>query len=69
MKIEYLRVICAEIGANAPASFWTASDETLARAWNGIGPEHCTLVMEEGNHFTDNAGRLARAFAWCIERI
>lgn len=35
----------------------------------GIGPEHCTLVMEEGNHFTDNAGRLARAFAWCIERI
>ncbi len=34
-----------------------------------LGQEHCTLVMEEGNHFTDNAGRLARAFAWCIERI
>ena len=40
MKIEYLREMCAEIGAKAPPSFWAASDETLARAWNGIGPEH-----------------------------
>ena len=31
-----------------------------------LGPEHCTLVWEPGNHFTDNEGRLARAFAWCI---
>lgn len=31
-----------------------------------IGPERCTLVWEEGNHFSDNAGRLARAFAWCM---
>ena len=31
-----------------------------------LGPEHCTLVWEEGNHFADNAGRLARAFAWCL---
>lgn len=31
-----------------------------------LGAEHCTLVWEEGNHFTDNEGRLARAFAWCI---
>ena len=31
--------------------------------------EHCTLVWEEGNHFTDNAGRLARAFAWCLQRM
>ena len=33
-----------------------------------LGPDRCTLVWEEGNHFTDNAGRLARAFAWCLER-
>ena len=29
----------------------------------------CTLVWEEGNHFNDNAGRLARAFAWCLNQI
>ena len=34
-----------------------------------VGPEHCTLVWEQGNHFTDNEGRLARAFAWCLRRI
>ena len=34
-----------------------------------IGPEHCTLEWEQGNHFTDNEGRLARAFAWCLRRI
>ena len=28
----------------------------------------CTLVWEEGNHFNDNAGRLARAFAWCLKQ-
>ena len=33
-----------------------------------MGPERCTLVWEEGNHFTDNEGRLARAFAWCLNR-
>ena len=33
-----------------------------------LGPEHCTLVWETGHHFTDNDGRLARAFAWCLER-
>ena len=31
-----------------------------------LGPDRCTLVWEEGNHFTDNAGRMARAFAWCL---
>lgn len=31
-----------------------------------LGPERSTLVWEEGNHFTDNEGRLARAFAWCM---
>ena len=34
-----------------------------------LGEERCTLVWEEGNHFTDNAGRLARAFAWCLQRM
>ena len=33
-----------------------------------LGAEQCTLVWEEGNHFADNAGRLARAFAWCLLR-
>lgn len=31
-----------------------------------LGPEHCPLVWEPGNHFTDNEGRLARAFAGCM---
>lgn len=31
-----------------------------------IGERNCTLVWEEGNHFADNEGRLARAFAWCM---
>lgn len=34
-----------------------------------LGEERCTLVWEEGNHFADNAGRLARAFAWCLEKL
>ena len=33
-----------------------------------LGAESCTLVWEEGNHFADNAGRLARAFAWCLKK-
>jgi len=32
-------------------------------------PGHCTLVWEPGNHFNDNEGRLARAFAWCMDRL
>ena len=31
-----------------------------------LDPEHCTLVWEEGGHFNDNAGRLARAFAYSV---
>lgn len=31
-----------------------------------LGPERSTLVWEQGNHFTDNEGRLARAFDWCM---
>ena len=34
-----------------------------------LDPEHCTLVWEEGGHFNENAGRLARAFAWCLGRM
>ena len=30
-----------------------------------LGPDRCTLVWEPGGHFSDNAARLARAFAWC----
>ena len=30
---------------------------------------HCILVWEDGNHFTDNDGRLARAFAWCLKEM
>jgi len=30
-------------------------------------PGHCTLVWEPGHHFNDNEGRLARAFAWCMD--
>ena len=42
-----------------------AYDELLQKQ---LGPDRCTLVWEEGNHFADNAGRLARAFTWCLER-
>lgn len=55
-------------------------NQAIARVGDGIraqhallqqqlGPERCTLVWEPGNHFTDNEGRLARAFAWCVGRL
>lgn len=34
---------------------------------NQPGPEQCVLVWEEGGHFNENADRLARAFAWCMD--
>ncbi|MCR5351813.1 MAG: esterase [Bacteroidales bacterium] len=34
-----------------------------------LGDERCTLVWEQGGHFSDNAGRLARAFAWCLTQM
>ena len=34
-----------------------------------LDPEHCTLVWEEGGHFNDNAGRLARAFAYSVSCV
>lgn len=42
--------------------------EQYALLQRQMGPDRCTLVWEEGNHFTDNEGRLARAFAWCLNR-
>ena len=33
-----------------------------------IGPDHCTLVWEKGGHFVTPHLRLARAFAWCINK-
>lgn len=42
--------------------------EQYALLQRQMGPGRCTLVWEEGNHFTDNEGRLARAFAWCLNR-
>lgn len=33
-----------------------------------LGEDNVTLVWEEGGHFTDNARRLASAFAWCLRR-
>ena len=34
-----------------------------------LGPNQCTLVWEQGGHFNDNEGRLARAFAWCLNQL
>ena len=34
-----------------------------------LGADRCTLVWEQGGHFNDNPARLARAFAWCLERV
>ena len=34
-----------------------------------LGPDRCTLVMEEGNHFSDNDGRLARAYSRCMAAL
>ena len=31
------------------------------------GPDLCTLVWEPGGHFSDNEGRMARAFAWALK--
>ena len=48
---------------------WQAFSEQHALLQQQLGPERCTLVWEPGNHFTDNEGRLARAFAWCVGRL
>lgn len=39
-RISYLRAFCGEFHADAPGSFWSATDSELAQAFNGIGSEH-----------------------------
>jgi len=39
-RIPYLRAFCFEFRAVAPGAFWSAADDELARAFNGIGAEH-----------------------------
>ena len=51
----------ARVGDNIRAQYGLLREQ--------LGPERCTLVREEGNHFTDNDGRTARAFAWCMDRL
>ena len=34
-----------------------------------LGADRCTLVWEQGGHFNDNSARMARAYAWCLERV
>lgn len=51
----------ARVGDNIRAQYGLLQEQ--------LGPEHCTLEWEPGNHFTDNEGRLARAFAWCIRKL
>ena len=51
----------ARVGDNLRAYYGMLQDQ--------MGPEHCALVWEEGGHFNENAGRLARAFAWCLGRM
>ena len=51
----------ARVGDNLRAQYGLLREQ--------LGPERCTLVREEGKHFTDNDGRTARAFAWCMDRL
>jgi hypothetical protein len=38
-RIPFLRAFCHEFHAAAPDSFWRATDDELARAFNGIGAD------------------------------
>ena len=51
----------ARVGDNLRAQYELLQEQ--------LGPERCTLLWEEGGHFADNEGRLARAFTWCIGRL
>lgn len=53
--------IMAQVGDNIRWEY-----EHLQRT---LGANHCTLVWEQGGHFYTPHLRLARAFAWCINRI
>lgn len=59
---EYVRnQAIARVGDNLRAQYGLLQRQ--------LGPDSCTLVWEAGNHFTDNEGRLARAFSWCIRSM
>ena len=51
----------ARVGDNLRAQYTLLQEQ--------LGAEKCTLVWEQGGHFNDNEGRLARAFTWCIEKF
>lgn len=36
---------------------------------NQLSPARCTLFWEQGGHFSDSEGRLARAFVWCMGKM
>lgn len=44
-RIAYLRAFCNEFHAAAPDSFWAASDDELALAFNGIGADHWPKLL------------------------
>ena len=48
----------ARVGDNLRAQYTLLQEQ--------LGSDHCTLVWEQGGHFNDNEGRLARAFAWLM---
>ena len=43
--------------------------EEYGRLQQQLGPENATLVWEQGGHFADPAGRMVRAFAWCLKQL
>ena len=51
----------ARVGDNLRAQFTLLQEQ--------LGAPKCTLVWEQGGHFNDNEGRLARAFAWCLNQL
>lgn len=40
-----------------------------ARLQNQLGESGTTLVWEQGGHFNDPAGRMVRAFEWCLRTL
>jgi len=40
-----------------------------SRLVHQLGKNNTTLVWEQGGHFTDPGGRMARAYAWCLDRV
>ena len=36
---------------------------------NAVGSSNCTLEWNRGNHFRDGAGRMAKGFSWCLNKL